>query len=122
MYTGELAGPFCYGPGKVDAIEEIAGWEGYDLGLSLRLQRLGQRPAHARGRRPPGGRQPRQALARVAHDRGWPIVIFSRRTRRVVKPHDGPVGAAGMAGAAFAGGIALGQESGTGSVRSGGDR
>ena len=32
MYTGELAGPFCYGQGKVEAMEEIARWDGLDLG------------------------------------------------------------------------------------------
>ena len=32
VYTGELAGPFCYGPGKVEAISELARWEGLDLG------------------------------------------------------------------------------------------
>ena len=31
VYTGELAGPFCYGPGKVDAIQEIVEREGLDL-------------------------------------------------------------------------------------------
>ena len=31
VYTGELAGPFCYGPGKVEAIADVAHWEGYDL-------------------------------------------------------------------------------------------
>ena len=60
VYTGELAGPFVYGPGKVAAIKEIADWEGYDLEHVVRLQRLGQRPADAGGRRPPGRRQPRR--------------------------------------------------------------
>src|SRR3954447_7934223 len=32
VYTGELAGPFCYGEGKVEAISEIARWDGLDLG------------------------------------------------------------------------------------------
>ncbi len=31
VYTGELDGPFCYGPGKVEAMSEIARWEGLDL-------------------------------------------------------------------------------------------
>ena len=31
VYTGELDGPFCYGPGKVEAIEQVARWEGLDL-------------------------------------------------------------------------------------------
>ena len=28
MYTGELDGPFCYGEGKVEAMRELASWEG----------------------------------------------------------------------------------------------
>ena len=32
VYTGELAGPFCYGPGKVEAITDLARWENFDLG------------------------------------------------------------------------------------------
>ena len=31
VYTGELAGPFCYGPGKVEAMAEVARWDGLDL-------------------------------------------------------------------------------------------
>ena len=31
VYTGELAGPFCYGPGKVEAMREVARWEGLDF-------------------------------------------------------------------------------------------
>ena len=31
VYTGRLAGPFCYEPGKVTAMEEIARWDGLDL-------------------------------------------------------------------------------------------
>ena len=33
---------------------------------------------------------PDGALARVAHDHGWPIVIFRRRTRQRRAPHDRP--------------------------------
>ena len=32
VYTGELDGPFCYGAGKVEAMQEIARWDGLDLG------------------------------------------------------------------------------------------
>jgi hypothetical protein len=49
----------------------------------------------------------------MAHDHGWPIVIFSRRTRRVVRRTTTLVGAAGMAGAAFVGGIAVGKRGGS---------
>src|SRR3990170_408417 len=31
VYSGERAGPFCYGPGKVAAMAEIARWDRLDL-------------------------------------------------------------------------------------------
>ena len=34
-YTGKLAGPFCYGEGKVLAIEQLAKERGYDLAKSV---------------------------------------------------------------------------------------
>jgi HAD superfamily hydrolase (TIGR01490 family) len=34
-YTGKLAGPFCYGKGKVEAIEALASERGYDLSKSV---------------------------------------------------------------------------------------
>lgn len=34
-YTGKLAGPFCYGEGKVLAIQELAKERGYDLSKSV---------------------------------------------------------------------------------------
>ena len=60
VYNGELAGPFCYGVGKVAAMEEIARWDGLDLGQCYAVQRLGERPADAARRRPPGGGEPRR--------------------------------------------------------------
>ena len=41
VYTGDLAGPFCYGPGKVEAIADLAMGEPRSRPV-LRLQRLGQ--------------------------------------------------------------------------------
>jgi HAD superfamily hydrolase (TIGR01490 family) len=111
IYTGELAGPFVYGPGKVAAIKEIADWEGYDLALSYAYSdSLSDLPMlEAIGH--PVAVNPDNALARIAHDRGWPIVIFRRRTRQVMRRTTTLVGAAGIAGAAFAGGLALGKRS-----------
>ena len=96
----------CYGPGKVDAIKEIADWEGYDLNLSTPTA---TRPAtcpmlEAVGH--PVAVNPDGALARVAHDHGWPIVIFRRRTRRVVRRTTALVGRRRRwPAAAFAGGL-----------------
>jgi HAD superfamily hydrolase (TIGR01490 family) len=113
VYTGKLAGPFVYGPGKVTAIQEIADVQGYDLALSFAYSdSASDRPMlEAVGH--PVAVNPDSALAGVAHDHGWPIVIFSRKTRRVVRRTTTLVGAVGMAGAAFAGGVAIGKR-GTG--------
>jgi HAD superfamily hydrolase (TIGR01490 family) len=109
VYTGELAGPFVYGPGKVTAIREISEWEGYDLNMSYAYSDSASDLPMLDAVGHPVAVNPDGTLARVAHDHGWPIVIFRRRTRRVVRRTTALVGAAGMAGAAFAGGIAVGK-------------
>jgi hypothetical protein len=40
---------------------------------------------------------PDRPLEAVAHQRGWPIVIFSRRTKKVVRATTATTGAAGLA-------------------------
>jgi HAD superfamily hydrolase (TIGR01490 family) len=109
VYTGELAGPFVYGPGKVTAIREIAEWEGYDMALSYAYSDSASDLPMLEAVGHPVAVNPDGVLERAAHDQGWPIVIFSRRTRRVVRRTTAVVGAAGVAGAAFLGGLALGK-------------
>jgi HAD superfamily hydrolase (TIGR01490 family) len=111
-YTGELAGPFVYGPGKVAAIREIAEWEHYDLDLSYAYSDSASDLPMLEAVGHPVAVNPDGPLTRAAHERGWPIVIFSRRTRRVVRRMTAVVAAAGVAGAAFAGGLALGKRGG----------
>ena len=65
-YTGEID-YYAYAEEKAEAMRELAEERGYDLARLLRLQRLGHRRAHARGRRPPVRGQPRQGAAH-----GWP--------------------------------------------------
>ena len=56
---------------------ELAAERGLRPGPLLRLQRLGHRPADARGGRPPVRRQPGPArCARTAVERGWPVLDF----------------------------------------------
>jgi HAD superfamily hydrolase (TIGR01490 family) len=105
VYTGELDGPFCYGVGKVEAIEEIARWEGLDLAQCYAysdsvsdLPMLG-----AVGH--PVAVNPDAALERHAHLNGWPIVEFSQRTRAVIRRAMSGLAAVGLAGAGFAGGV-----------------
>jgi HAD superfamily hydrolase (TIGR01490 family) len=109
VYTGELAGPFVYGPGKVVAIRGIAEWEGYDLNTSYAYSDSASDLPMLEAVGHPVAVNPDGTLARVAHDHGWPIVIFRRRTRRVVRRTTALVGAAAMAGTAFAGGVAVGK-------------
>jgi HAD superfamily hydrolase (TIGR01490 family) len=104
-YTGNLAGPFCYAEGKVDAIKETARWEGFDLGhcyaYSDSVSDLPMLEAVGH----PVAVNPDAKLERIAHRRGWPIVIFSRRTKEVVRRTTQTVGAAALAGGGFAAGV-----------------
>jgi HAD superfamily hydrolase (TIGR01490 family) len=83
-YTGKLDGPFVYGAGKAEAIEKLASERGYDLALcyaysdsisDLPMMRLVGHPVAV---------NPDSELGAVAAQRGWPVVIFSRRTKRAL--------------------------------------
>jgi hypothetical protein len=50
---------------------------------------------------------PDKLLEAVARERGWPIVTFHGKTRRVVKRVTTAVGATAVAGGAFAAGVAF---------------
>jgi len=108
VYTGELVGPFCYGPGKVEAMREVAEWEGYDLtrcyGYSDSASDLPMLEAVGH----PVAVNPDRLLESVARERGWPIVVFHRKTRQVVKRVTAGVGATALAAGAFAAGTAFG--------------
>ena len=109
VYTGNLAGPFCYGKGKVEAIREIARWEGFDIeqcyaysdsASDLPMLELVGHPVAV---------NPDSKLDRIAHQRGWPTVVFSQRTKAVVRRTSQAVGAGSLvvgsfvAGAKYAG-------------------
>jgi HAD superfamily hydrolase (TIGR01490 family) len=110
IYTGELAEPFCYGEGKAIAIRKLAGERGYDLRLSYAYtDSAGDLPmldivGH------PVAVNPDRALETIAYHRGWPIVEFSRAKKKVVKRTTAAIGATGLAGGAFAAGIAIGRK------------
>ncbi len=61
-YTGEIAA-YRYGPGKAEAIRELAEVRGYDLDDVLRLLRLDHRRADARGGRASDRSEPRSSAA-----------------------------------------------------------
>ena len=48
---------------------------------------------------------PDARLERVAGQRGWPIVVFSKRTKAVIRRTTQAAGAAGLAAGGFAGGV-----------------
>lgn len=101
VYTGRLAGPFCYGPGKATVIEALAAERGYDLSKCYAYtDSVSDLPMlEAVGH--PVAVNPDRALESVAHMRGWPIVEFNRTTKRVVKNTTAAVGAAGFAAATY---------------------
>ncbi len=104
VYTGELAGPFCYGPGKVDAITDVAHWEGYDLSRCYAYSDSASDLPMLEAVGHPVAVNPDARLGAAAAARGWPVVIFSRRTRQVVRRSTAGAAAVSLAGAGFAAG------------------
>ncbi|HSJ28753.1 MAG TPA: HAD-IB family hydrolase [Acidimicrobiia bacterium] len=103
-YTDELDGPFVYGEGKAAAIRGLAEERGYDLERSYAysdsisdlpmLETVGH----------PVAVNPDGELERIAYERGWPIVIFARRTKRAIALASmGTLAGAGMVAAYFLG-------------------
>jgi HAD superfamily hydrolase (TIGR01490 family) len=105
VYTGELAGPFCYAEGKVEAIAELARWEGFDLNQCYAYSDSASDLPMLRAVGHPVAVNPDGRLERVAHDHGWPIVVFSKRTKSVVHRTTQAVGAVGLTAGGFAAGV-----------------
>jgi len=108
VYTGELDGPFCYGEGKVEAIRELAQWERLDLAQcyaysdshsDLPMLSLVGHPVAVN----PDGK-----LERHARAHGWPVVIFSQRTKKVIRRTMVGVGSTAVAAGTFAAGVKVG--------------
>lgn len=111
-YTGALDGPFVYGAGKAEAVEKLSSDLGYDpercyaYSDSISDLPMMEMVGH------PVAVNPDSELERVAHERGWPIVIFARATKRAVA-----VSALGtVAAATVAGSYALGRRHGRASA------
>jgi HAD superfamily hydrolase (TIGR01490 family) len=104
VYTGELAGPFCYAEGKVEAMAEIARWEGFDLAQCYAYSDSASDLPMLEAVGHPVAVNPDGRLQRTAQDRGWPIVIFSRRSKAVIRRITATVGTVGVAAGAFAAG------------------
>jgi HAD superfamily hydrolase (TIGR01490 family) len=103
-YTGALVGPFCYGEGKVEAIRAIAAWEGFDLGecyaYSDSISDLPMLEAVGH----PVAVNPDNRLNAIALRRGWPIVIFARKTKTVIRRTTTAVATAALAAGSFSAG------------------
>lgn len=100
-YTGVLDGPFVYGEGKAEAIAKIAAERGYDLRLSYSYSDSASDLPMLEMVGHPVAVNPDRALEAMAHQRGWPIVIFSRRTKQVVKTTTALTGAASLAASTY---------------------
>jgi HAD superfamily hydrolase (TIGR01490 family) len=104
VYSGELAGPFCYGPGKVEAIIDLAKWENFDLGQCYAYSDSASDLPMMEAVGHPVAVNPDAKLERIAHHNGWPIVVFSKRTKAVVRRTTKALGTVGVAAAGFAAG------------------
>ena len=107
FYTGELDGPFCYGAGKVEAMVEIANWNGYELDQCYAYSDSASDLPMLEAVGHPVAVNPDAKLERHARRNGWPIVIFSEQTKSVVRRTVRSVGAVSIAGASFAAGVAV---------------
>jgi len=85
VYTGRLAGPFCYGPGKAEAIAAIAAERNINLADSWSysdsmsdvpmMEIVGNAVAV----------NPDAQLSALARSRGWPIVVFAQRSKMLAR-------------------------------------
>ncbi len=97
IYTGRLAEPFCYGPGKAEGIAKLAAAKGYDLRLSYAYSDSASDLPMLELVGHPVAVNPDRKLEAIARGRGWPIVEFSRTAKMVVRLSTAGVGAVGLA-------------------------
>ncbi|MBW3576356.1 MAG: HAD-IB family hydrolase [Actinobacteria bacterium] len=100
-YTGELDGPFVYGAGKAEAVEKLAAERDYDLRLSYAYSDSSSDLPMLELVGHPVAVNPDRTLERVAHQRGWPVVVFSRKAKRVIKTTTAASSAAALAVASY---------------------
>lgn len=108
VYTGQLARPFCYGEGKVAAIAELARWDGLDLGQCYAYSDSASDLPMLAAVGHPVAVNPDSQLERHARTHGWPIVIFSQRTKTVIRRTAAGLATASVAAGTFAAGLELG--------------
>jgi HAD superfamily hydrolase (TIGR01490 family) len=109
VYTGGLVGPFCYGPGNVTSMQDIARWDGLDLSQCYAYSDSSSDLPMLQAVGHPVAVNPDDRLARHARAYGWPIVHFSQRTKSVIRRSVAAAGATAIAGASFAAGTVYGR-------------
>lgn len=77
VYTGRLAGPFCYGEGKVEVMRELAAGHGYDLAASYAYSDSVSDLPMLRAVGHPVAVNPEPELRSIAESQSWPIVETS---------------------------------------------
>jgi HAD superfamily hydrolase (TIGR01490 family) len=104
VYNGQLTGPFCYGEGKVEAMEETARWDGLDLGQCYGYSDSASDLPMLQAVGHPVAVNPDARLARHARAHGWPVVHFSQRSKSVIRRSFAAAAATGIAAGSFAAG------------------
>jgi HAD superfamily phosphoserine phosphatase-like hydrolase len=97
-YTGRPAGPFTYGPGKAQAVRELAEREGIDQQASYAYSDSESDLPMMRAVGHPVAVNPDAVLRRIAREEGWEIMHFEKLGRRLKAL--GAVFAAALAGSA----------------------
>lgn len=82
-FTGRLDGPFVYGPGKVEAMEDFAARHGIDLAQSYAYSDSLSDLPMLRAVGHPVAVNPDPSLAAIAHEEGWQVLRFERLGRRL---------------------------------------
>lgn len=85
VYTGKLAGPFCYGEGKAEAITALAAQRNIDLANSWSysdsmsdlpmMKIVGSAVAV----------NPDAELTELSRKQGWPVVVFAQRSKMLIR-------------------------------------
>lgn len=104
VYTGELDGPFCYGEGKVEAITELARWNSLELDQCYAYSDSASDLPMLQAVGHPVAVNPDARLERHARRHGWPIVLFSEKSKSVLRRTVRSLTTAGVAAAGFAAG------------------
>jgi HAD superfamily hydrolase (TIGR01490 family) len=85
VYTGKLAGPFCYGEGKAEAITALATQRNIDLANSwsysdsmsdLPMMKIVGNAVAV---------NPDAELTALSRKQGWPVVVFAQRSKMLIR-------------------------------------